>query len=182
MGMFEPEGSIEAFKAEFRLVKFLGCWFHFGQCMYRKLCEFGFKKEYTEDEELKEMFKKGVALAIMPIDKIDLVFEEMIICRSRNLLTKYPNFEKYLAYVIDTWVGDENTQSTYDRKIWNHWESDLETRTNNNNEAYNLRLQKKIGVDYPNIWVCVEELQKEEKLIAVNYVLVKDGNKKTRGF
>ena len=61
-------------------------------------------------------------------------------------------------------------------------ESDLETRTNNNNEAYNLRLQKKIGVDHPNIQVCVEELQKEEKLIAVNYVLVKDGKKKTRGF
>ena len=68
----------------------------------------------------------------------------------------------------------------YHRRIWNHWGTDMETRTNNNNEGYNHRLQKKIGSD-PNIWECVEGLQKEEKFIAIDYVRIESGQKKSRG-
>ena len=35
----------------------------------------------------------------MPFEKIDLVVEELIIRQSRNLLIKYPNFQKFLLYV-----------------------------------------------------------------------------------
>ena len=42
----------------------------------------------------------------MPSDKIDLVFEEIIIGRSRPLLIKYPHFQKFLLYLIETWIGD----------------------------------------------------------------------------
>ena len=50
-------GAIEAFKFEFRLIKFLGCWFHFGQALFRNLCDYGFKVEYSKDDELKFMFE-----------------------------------------------------------------------------------------------------------------------------
>jgi len=176
-----PKNAIKAFKLEFPFVKFLGCWFHFGQCLHRKLVELGFKTQYSSDEELKIMFKKCVALAIMPSDKIDLVFEEIIIGRSRSLLIKYPHFQKFLLYFIETWIGDEDTVPLYDRKLWNHWDTDLKTRTNNNNEAYNLRLEKKLGQEHPNIWIFVEGLQKEEVLISVDYVRVVNGAKKSRG-
>ena len=73
--------------------------------------------------------------------------------------------------MILTWIGDDDERIVpmFHRKIWNHWDTDMETRTNNNNEGYIHRLQKKIGSD-PNIWECVEGLQKEEKLIAIDYV------------
>ena len=102
--------------------------------MFRKLYGIGFKKQYGEDTKLKKNFNKCVALAIMPFEKIDLVFEELIIRQSRNLLIKYSNFQKFLLYVIDTWVGDES-KPLFDRKLWNHW-TDLLTRTNNNNKTY----------------------------------------------
>ena len=46
----------------------------------------------------------------------------------RRKWKNYPHLPKDLESLVF---------STYDRKIWNHWESDLETRTNNNNEVYN---------------------------------------------
>ena len=30
-------GAIKAFKLEFPFVKFLGCWFHYGQCLFKKI-------------------------------------------------------------------------------------------------------------------------------------------------
>ena len=123
------------------------------------------------------MFGNCVALAIMPIDKIDEVFEDLIIVASRPLLLKYSSFSDFL---IDTWIGDDDVKAIFDRKLWNHWDH-LDTRTNNNNESYNLRLQKKLGTSNPNVWVCIEAFQKEEVYTSVNYVQVDAGNKKSRG-
>ena len=39
-------------------------------------------------EELKKMFKKGVALAIMPIDKIDLEYSEYVWLKNMESLGK----------------------------------------------------------------------------------------------
>ena len=71
--------------------------------------------------------------------------------------------------MIDVWVDDDDVRAVFDRKVWNHWEH-LETRTNNNNESYNLRLKKKLETSNPNVWVCIEGLQKEEVYMSVNYV------------
>ena len=79
--------------------------------------------------------------------------------------------------MTDTVIAETTYQ--FHRKIWNHWETDLETRTNNN-EGYHHRLSKKIG-ENPNVWECVEGLQKEEQLIAIDYVLIETGKKKSRG-
>ena len=85
-------------------------------------------------------------------------------------------------YIIETWVGDEDTIPLFDRKLWNHWDTDLTTRTNNNNEAINLRVQKKLSYEqHPNIWVFVEGIQKEEYKISIDFVRVDTGLKKSRG-
>jgi hypothetical protein len=45
-------GAIAAFKFSFPTSKVIGCFFHFGQCLFRKIVEVGLKKEYGEDEDL----------------------------------------------------------------------------------------------------------------------------------
>ena len=57
----------------------------------------------------------------------------------------------------------------------------MPTRTNNNNEAYNLRLQKKLSIGHPNIWMFVEGLQKKEVTISIDYIRVSTGVKRSRG-
>jgi len=81
----------------------------------------------------------------------------------------------------DRLLCDEDTVPLYDRKLWNHWDTDLKTRTNNNNEGYNFRLQKKLGLEHPNIWIFVKGLQKEELSVSIDYIRVVSGIKRSRG-
>ena len=39
--------EIQAFKFHFPNFKMLGCFFHFGQCLFKKLVEVGLKHEYS---------------------------------------------------------------------------------------------------------------------------------------
>ena len=50
---FEME-AIQAFLFCFHTLKIIGCWFHFGQCLFRKIVEIGLKTQYGDDEDLKK--------------------------------------------------------------------------------------------------------------------------------
>jgi hypothetical protein len=47
-------GAIQAFLFCFPTIKIIGCWFHFGQCLFRKIVEIGLKTQYGDDEDLKK--------------------------------------------------------------------------------------------------------------------------------
>ena len=56
------------------------------------------------------------------------------------------------------------------------------SRTNNNNEAYNHRLDTRLnGKNHPNIWSFIEIIKTEESLMNVNYERVIAGTMKRRG-
>ena len=58
--------------------------------------------------------------------------------KNRGLLQKYKeNLRLFLDYILDKWVEEPR----FSINVWNHW-NHIETRTNKNNEAYNLRVQK----------------------------------------
>ena len=44
--------AIKAFTHYFPDVTIMGCFFHFGQCLYRNLCLHGMKSQYANDEKL----------------------------------------------------------------------------------------------------------------------------------
>ena len=49
----------------------------------------------------------------------------------------------------------------------------METLTNNNNEAYNQRNEKKLGhKPHPNSWIFVELIQKEELFMSLKYIQI----------
>ena len=50
-------GAIEAFSEQFPSAKIIGCYFHFGQCLWRKFVELGLKVAYGEDELLQKWFR-----------------------------------------------------------------------------------------------------------------------------
>ena len=155
----------------------IGCWFHFGQCLFRKLVEIGLKSIYSQDTELKKTFKNCVALALMPKNKVCDIFLDMIVEKSQSLMEKYPSFQDFIEYMTNTWIDD----AIFPIDIWNHWNKDIGTRTNNNNEAYNFRLDSKLSKSHPNIWSFIEMIQAEESFMAVNYHRIENGNLKSRG-
>ena len=132
------------------------------------------KAAYTEDEDLRIWFKGCVALALLPPEKVGDAFAEIVMDNAP--LEQYPQLEKFLDYMTNTWIDDD---VRYPIQIWNHFHNN-DSRTNNNNEAYNLRLDKR-AEKHPNIWKFTELLQKEELHASVKYERIEDGTLKVRG-
>ncbi len=53
------------------------------------IVEYGIKKQYSEDEELKDMFKICLALALLPLEKVSDAFVKLILEKSEALIDKY---------------------------------------------------------------------------------------------
>ena len=76
-----------------------------------------------------------------------------------------------------TWI--DSSCARYPIHVWNHFHNSC-SRTNNNNEAYNLRVDKR-SQKHPNIWAFIELCQREELHASVKYERVLDGTIKQRG-
>ena len=75
---------------------------------------------------------------------------------------KYPDLEEFLDYMTTTWVDDN---ANFPISLWNQF-TNSDERTNNNNEAYNLRINKRTGpASHPNIYKFIELMQEEEFLL-----------------
>ena len=49
----------------------IGCFFHFGLCLYRKIVEAGLKAQYESNQILRTWFKGFVCLALVPENDVD---------------------------------------------------------------------------------------------------------------
>lgn len=102
--------------------KRMGCFYHFSQSVYRQIQSLGMQQQYAEDESLRCLCRKLMALALMPTDKVKSCFEE--IQEDAYKLPDQP-MDDLLEYFEDNWMNNIN--------LWNVSESDV--RTNNNCEG-----------------------------------------------
>ncbi len=100
----------------------MGCFFHFCQAVYRQIQSLGMQQQYTEDETLRCLCRKLMALALMPRDKVKSSFEE--IQEDASKLLDQP-MDQLMEYFEDNWMNDVD--------LWNVSESNV--RTNNNCEG-----------------------------------------------
>ena len=113
-------------------------------------------------------------MALLPPEKVGDAFVEIIM--EEAPIEKYPQLTKFLDYFTINWVDDD---AKFQINLWNHFHNENQ-RTNNNNEAYNLRLDKR-SEKHPNIWKFIELLQKEELHTSVKFERIEDGTLKIRG-
>ena len=173
-------GAIHAFEHCFPGIFIIGCWFHYAQCVYRKIKEIGLKKQYGEDLELRNLVQNCIALALCyhkedGRSEIVDIFISHVIEKSVGITTKYPRFAELIDYMNKTWIEGEDEEKGPTFKIiwWNHW-SHMETRTNNTNEAYNFRITVKLGNKaHPNIWIWVEFIQEEDLQMSIKVESIK---------
>ena len=174
-------GAILAFIFCFPAIKIIGCWFHFGQCLFRKILEIGLKTQYGDDEELKKLVQNCISLALCHPDEVVDIFVSHVINKSVPIQRKYPRFDEFIKYMTKTWIeGEGESGPLFKIEWWNHWKH-LETRTNITNEAYNFRLTVKMGSQiHPNIWLWVEFIQEEDFQLSVKYEQIKNDTYKGR--
>lgn len=69
---------ISAFQDIFPNAKINGCYFHFCQCIWRKIQSLGLQKTYSEDSTFGLQVKQLCALAFVPVHNVVYAFEELI--------------------------------------------------------------------------------------------------------
>ena len=100
-------GGINAFRLFFKDTKIIGCFSHFGQCLWRKLVESGLQSAYAEDEELRNWFAQCVAIFFIPRRYVQDIFADKIL--DENPCDKYPELERFTDYMLSTWIDDDAT-------------------------------------------------------------------------
>ncbi|XP_031327416.1 uncharacterized protein LOC116158726 [Photinus pyralis] len=85
------KAAISAIKECFKGAAISGCLFHFSQILWRRLQSIGLQSTYqTKDEqELRSSFHSLIALAFVPVEDIEKVFDDVVDSCDERVLEKY---------------------------------------------------------------------------------------------
>lgn len=174
IGVFQPESfmvdfeqsMLRAIEREFPETQVKGCFFHFGQCIWRKIQACGLKQRYENDPEFALRLRMLSALAFVPIGAVTNAFESL--CRDGIF-----NEEMFpvVDYFEDTWIGRPNNilirrPPSFSHNLWNCHNLVLTNRpkTNNNLEGWHRGFQSTLNSFHPGFWLFVKAIKKEQSL------------------
>ncbi|CAF4124927.1 unnamed protein product [Rotaria magnacalcarata] len=143
-------GVIPVIKTEFPSSKHYGCYFHYTQCIYKRIQQLGIQQQYFNDEVLRGLCKKLMALALMPQDTVLAGYKEI---RTNAESLQDAPMKQLLTYFENNWLSDID--------MWNV--STTDSRTNNVCEGYHSRMNHRIHRNHPNMWQFIKFFQAEEK-------------------
>ncbi|CAF0884641.1 unnamed protein product, partial [Brachionus calyciflorus] len=151
--------AINAFKDVFRGINSKGCLFHFCKALTKKISsnEVGLKSELEKNEELIKWFKGVCALALVPLNHSDFIFEKLL--KDQPNLSK---IERFMDYFVKTYY-----EGNFPHEMWNHYETEGYPRTNNNLEGYNNKLNRHLSVAHPDIFKAVNKFKEEEVDVSI---------------
>ena len=143
------QAMIASIQMNFPEAQISGCNFHFNQCMWRNLQNFGLTADYTNNEEIRLHIRMCAALAYLPIDDV----EDGWICTQQTS----PNHEKltrFYDYFVSQWLENDNIT----KEMWNCHKQ--RHRSNNALEGWNNRLNTLIR-PHPNVYQLIKCLHQE---------------------
>ncbi len=110
-----------------------GCYFHFCQSLWRNVQNHGLSTAYRQHRRVQDVVRKVMALAFLPVL---LLRQNFFVLRNsrrtQRLCRRMPEIEEWLDYVQQTYI-DNN--ATFPAPVWNVYQRDLQTRTNNHLEG-----------------------------------------------
>ena len=167
---------MNAFKFHWPNIRIIGCFFHLASNFYKKVCNVGLKTQYDEDEKIKTWVKKVTCLALVPIDKVEELFEELCIQKSYWFDTpEYAKIDEFADYVLENYIET----NLFPIEVWNQYNNDG-SRTNNSAVGYNHKLNNFLNI-HPNIWLFIRKIQAEESTAALTFNRINDGTLNRRG-
>ena len=142
---------INAILSEFPSSANYGCIFHFCQCIYRKVCEYGLKLHYDTDIQFALNIRMLSVLAFLPPNKVVEGFDMLI---DYNIIPH--EAENVLDYFEDTWIGRPDRQGRlrapkFHINIWSCYErveKDL-PKTNNSIAGWHRGFLQHVSSHHP---------------------------------
>lgn len=169
--------TLKSVKTLFPRVLHKGCLFHFGQCIWRKVQEFGLQKKYQEDKSFHLSVKKLVALAFVPVSDVykayDLIADEFD-----------DDADKLLDYFEATWIGQPKKRGTGRKKpefpleLWNVYDRVCTNlpRSNNSIEGWHQAFAKRVAIVHPSINKLADKIRREQSKFEVDIEQIRQGH------
>lgn len=175
---------MKAVQREFPGCGIRGCFFHFSQCLWRKIQEHGLQVTYTNDPEFAIQVRMLTSLAFVRKEDVVTVFEALIdsefFQENENVLLPL------VSYVEDVWIGrldrrGGRKQPRFSHDVWNLYSSVTEglPRTNNAVEGWHTGFSTMIAASHASIFSFIEALKKDEVLSRQRQHELELGNPRT---
>lgn len=118
-----------------------GCYFHYSQCIWRKVQELGLSVSYKKFPCVREWIRRFTALPLLPIGDIDDAFIEIHenAPNPQENIINCDQIQKFHDYMVNTWIDDEDAK--FNRQLWNQYHN-AGPRTTNNAEGWNHKLNQ----------------------------------------
>jgi hypothetical protein len=122
-----------ALQFEFPRTRLLGCHFHFGQSLWRKVQQVGLAASYNHDRRLRKVIRKFMSLGFLPTMVVRQNFTLLRVSRKvQRMANTYPTLMQWLDYVYVTYVQQN---ALFPPPTWNVFHRNSDTRTNNHVEG-----------------------------------------------
>nr|CAH0103572.1 unnamed protein product [Daphnia galeata] len=149
------EAILGSMHRAFPLARSRGCWFHFGQAIYRKACEIGLQALYKTNATVKRIVQLLIALALLPAERAYQAFQEIQQRNADALLSEAPEIRAMILqlyqYMGGYWFTVQGPQRfSVHGDTW---------RTNNNVESFNRWFNARCGGNRSNFWSFIRHLQ-----------------------
>ncbi|QQP52192.1 Uncharacterized protein FKW44_004253 [Caligus rogercresseyi] len=174
--------AINEIKNVFPEAKIYGCFFHFGQCLWRKLQGLGLQNWY-KNENNQHIIKKFQALAFLPPDTVHDVFNQLI--NSINDETD-EILSDFLQYFETTWLGivqrGRRRRPTFDIDLWNVFERMERNlpRTNNSVEGWHNAFHMRLQICHPTLQKLLQKIRLEQAATELSIRQIETGQELDR--
>lgn len=157
------KGSMNALSTVFPNATVLGCLFHLGQSLWRRIQNEGLSNLYRDDENIKLYSKMLIAMSFVPPEDVGSAFDELSESRPDNLQNVYDYWE-------DNYVGrlrrNRRANPLFPITMWNMRGrvADGMPRTNNSVEGWHNAFQSSVACHHPTIYTLVDHFRREQDL------------------
>jgi hypothetical protein len=155
--------SMNALSTVFPNASILGCLFHLGQSLWRRIQNEGLATLYRDDENIKLYSKMLIALSFVPPEDVASAFDELNESRPDNLDNVYNYWE-------DNYVGrlrrNRRANPLFPITMWNMRGrvADGLPRTNNSVEGWHNAFQSSVACHHPTVYTLVDHFRCEQDI------------------
>ena len=149
--MYYERAAFNALTQNFPNAEIQGCFFHFGQEIWRHIQALGLQQRYQNDEEFAIILKEFRVLAFVPAIDVIPCYEELVESLSDELIDDLNDF---LSYFERTWIGIEHygrrRRPLFSIELWNvimeRWHRGFDIRINSTHPSVS-KLNHKILIE-----------------------------------
>ena len=151
-----------------RTIYVKACFFHYTQCIWRKVQSSGLANDYRTNEDIHRLVRRAAVLPLVPVNSVeDVWFEALTDIATLELPAAV---ELFTDYVTENWIES-------DKQIWNHFNTHG-PRTTNNVEGWHSMLKKAVQHSHPNIFSILRTIQEVESFSCIKVVQYATGGKR----